>query len=153
VRTPAGEPAADDTVTEQIPRRPIGRLPGVLDPAYERERGDTEVLSLDELMEVAAISGSAPVAPPPPPAPPTVAPRLVAPRPADPAPAAARPAPKPARPARTGPSPWALVRADAARAYASAAKKLRDWLRADDHALIAATAFIALLLIVIVATL
>jgi hypothetical protein len=141
-------PADDDAPTQQIRRpAPPAPLPGPLDLTGSSRGPDrtpadtTEVLSLDELMDGAA---SPPVAAPAPPLPPPAAP------PAPPLPPlVAAPAPAPA--ARRGPPPARdRLRADATAALAGAGRRTEDWLRTGDHALIVATAVIAMLLLVAV---
>jgi len=153
-----------DAPTQRIqrpePTRAIPRLPDGLNPARSHtgrvDDDATDVLSLDELMELAAEPQTQPRPAPPQAAPPTVT-HATPPRPAPPQPAQpARPA-RPAKPARTGPSPASLlaqrVRADASRAGQLTWERSRAWLTTGDNGLIAATAFVTLLLIVIVAVL
>ena len=153
----------DDAATQQISRGPTRqrvtpRLPGSLDPAGRTADG-TEVMSLDELMDLAAETSTVP--PPPPPAAPPVNRPASPPRPS---PAATRPAPPvtpkpaparaPARaPERTGPDLRERMLADARRAYAAGLDQSREWLRKGDNGLIAATVALALLLLLVVAAL
>ena len=153
----------DEAVTQQIPRRSdrgrvIPRLPGSLDPAGRGATDGTEVMSLDELMDLAAeTSTPAPPQPdrpaatsPQPPPPPPAASRPAMPRRPAPAAAAAR-APAPAVPA--GPDLRQRVITDARRAYVAGVDRGREWLREGDNGLIAATVALALLLLLVVAAL
>jgi len=165
----------DEAVTQQIPRRSdrgrvIPRLPGSLDPAGRGATDGTEVMSLDELMDLAAETSTpappqpdrpaatSPQPPPPPPAatspqpppPPPAASRPAMPRRPAPAAAAAR-APAPAVPA--GPDLRQRVITDARRAYVAGVDRGREWLREGDNGLIAATVALALLLLLVVAAL
>jgi hypothetical protein len=98
-------------------------------------------MSLDELMDLAADSpGETATMPIPKPLPTTPA----APRPLNPA--AGRPTPAPQRAV-------APVLADARRAYDASLERARSWLKEADNGLIAATALIAVLLLVVVAAL
>ena len=118
-------------------------------------------MSLDELMDLAAEprsdTATMPIRTPSrttPPAPGPLNPVAARPAPARPAPA---PAPPPRRttpaPAPTGPDLRERVLADAHRAYEAALERSRQWLKTGDNGLIAATALVALLLIVVVASL
>lgn len=114
----------------------------------------TEVMSLDELMDLAAEpradTATMPIRTPLPARPPLPT-TPAAPRPLNPA--AARPAPKPPVPPTTGPDLRDQVLADARRAYEAALDRGREWLKRGDNGLIAATAMVTLLLIVVVTSL
>src|SRR4051812_42895163 len=101
-------------------------------------------MSLDELMELAAADSRSDTetTPIPKPLPTTPA----APRPLNPA--ASRPTPAPAPQPAVAP-----VLADVRRIYDAVLARARLWLKEADNGLIAATALIAVLLLVVVATL
>jgi hypothetical protein len=156
-------PESPDAPTQQI-RRPgtVPRLPGGLDPSRSsdtaRVNDSTEVMPLDELMDLAAeprpaattqlhavaaappqlsypASGAHPYIPQPQPQP--------------------QRKPTDAAPATGGGAPMLMrrIRADARRASATGMTRLRQWLESNDNALIAATVLITLLLLVVVAAL
>jgi hypothetical protein len=156
-------PESPDAPTQQI-RRPgtVPRLPGGLDPSRSsdtaRVNDSTEVMPLDELMDLAAeprpaattqlhavaaappqlsypASGAHPYIPQPQPQP--------------------QRKPTDAAPATGGGAPTLMrrIRADARRASATGMTRLRQWLESNDNALIAATVLITLLLLVVVAAL
>ena len=120
----------------------------------------TQVMSLDELMTVAAEPHSDtvttpipsplnPAAPPRPAARPSPPPRSV--RPPQPV-QSAQPA-HPAQPVRTEPDLRDRVMTDARRVYDAGLAHGREWLKRGDNALIAWTVAVALLLLLVVAAL
>ena len=134
------------------PTRPIAPLPAGLDPSRSSDTGrvddTTDVMSLDELMDLAAAEPTVTMPSPPPPA-------------------AAQPvAAQPAAPRRQ-PRPRRAITVDAHRALADARRALvdvrrvsaagiaasREWLETNDNALIAATVLVTLLLLIAVAAL
>jgi hypothetical protein len=132
----------DDTATQRLPRVEPP-LPGALDPTrrpstpYQApavEADATAELSIDDLMGPSRpVAAAPPVAVPPPP---------------PPQPAVARPASPPPVP------PVAQrVRGDAAAAWSSGVRRSRTWLDQGDNAVIAATAFVTVLLLVMIAVL
>lgn len=156
-----------DTKTQAIPR-----LPGGLDPARSSDTArvqddSTQVMSLDELMDLAAEPRvrAQPAPPPPvtlPPAPPVPAP---APSPVAPSPVATAPRQVPPTPAarpRTEPGQMTVLLArmradgqrilgDARHASSAGMTVSRRWLETADNALITATVLVTLLLLIIVA--
>ena len=149
--------ASDSTEapTQQI-RRPgtTPPLPAGLDLTRSSDTArvdeSTEVMSLDELMDLAAE--------PHPGA--TTQPHVV-PSPAAPPAPAVQP-PKPAEPRQPSPTNLLLERmrsdgrrilGDAQHASATGMTAARQWLESNDNALIAATAFVTLLLLIVVAAL
>jgi hypothetical protein len=140
----------DDTATQQLPRvQPP--LPGSLnpvrrpaaDPAPETAEAQsaaqppadaTAELSIDDLMGPSRpVQTARPVAVPPPPAPSSAAPVTSA--------------------APAGPSVVDRMRGDAAAAWSAGLTRSRTWLDRGDNAVIAATAVVALLLLVMIAVL
>jgi hypothetical protein len=107
----------------------------------------TEVMSLDELMDLAATeSGASETATMPitPPAPPPLNPVAVRPAP--------RPLPRP-QPVRSEPDLRERIMTDARQAYTAGVARSRDWLRTGDNGLITATLLVTLLLLLVVAAL
>jgi hypothetical protein len=154
-------PESPDAPTQQI-RRPgtVPRLPGGLDPSRSsdtaRVNDSTEVMPLDELMDLAAEPRPAAttqlhaVAA----APPQLSYPASGAHPYIPQPQPQR-KPTDAAPATGGGAPMLMrrIRADAQRASATGMTRLRQWLESNDNALIAATVLITLLLLVVVAAL
>src|SRR3954454_522602 len=106
-------------------------------------------MSLDELMDLAAESGSEATTQPIRTTPVTPS----APAPLNPA-AATRPKPAPApRPVRSQPDLRERIMVDARRAYDAGLVRSRDWLKTGDNTLITATLFVTLLLLLVVAAL
>jgi hypothetical protein len=149
----------DETATQRLPRvQPP--LPGSLDPVRRPAAEEpvpeppapdaTAELSIDDLMGSARPVQTAPPVAVPPPPPPVAAVPTPPPAPAS-SHAASRPTPAPAAPA--GPSVADRVRGDAAAAWSAGMRRSRAWLGEGDNAVIAATAFVALLLLVMVAAL
>ena len=153
----------EDQPTQQI-RRPqsVAPVPAPLDPTEaqpaaapvdEPTAGTTDVLSLDDIFEAppAAPRPEAAVPPAPTPAPTPASARPPAPTPS-PAPATARRiGPVPATPARREPGLVDRLRRDGAAAWQGGLTRSRDWLSTGDNAVIVATAFVALLLLLVVA--
>jgi hypothetical protein len=113
----------------------------------------TQVMSLDELMDLAAEPRSDAVTTPmPAPLNPATPRSTPAPAP-QPAPAIAAPPPAPtSRPARavaTGPDLRQRVWDDTRRVYNAGLARSREWLKTGDNTLIAATAGVALLLLLV----
>lgn len=134
--------------TQQI-RRPAAMpgLPAGLDPARSSDTGrvddSTQVMPLDELMDLAAeprpAAPTRPHAAPPPLQPPLAYPTDVV-------------------PANSGAAPMPSVllqriRSDARRASAIGIAQVQQWLETKDNALIAATVLITVVLLVVVAAL
>ena len=156
----------DELTTQRLPRVEPP-LPGSLDPVRRPaadeapEAESTAELSIDDLMGPARpVAAAPPVAVPPPP--PPVPARPVPPTPATPATPAAPAAPPTAHPAThatprpatpAGPSVTDRMRSDAAAAWSAGVRRGRTWLDTGDNAVIAATTFVAVLLLVMVAVL
>jgi hypothetical protein len=158
----------DETATQQLPRvQPP--LPGSLDPVRRTSTAETTapaptssdghdstaVLSLDDLMGPPQPVQTAPSVAVPPPPPPVAAVPTPTPTPAPPATTSVHPASRPTPPPTTasGPSVADRVRRDAAAAWSAGMRRSQDWLSTGDNAVIAATALVALLLLVMVAAL
>ena len=124
------------------PTRPITRLPAGLDPSRSSDTGrvddSTDVMSLDELMDLAAAE-------------PTVT-MPTAHLPAAAAPVAPEPQPRP-RPERAIVVDARRALVDARRVSAVGISVSREWLETNDNALIAATVLVTLLLLIAVAAL
>ena len=168
----------EDQPTQQIRRpQPVAPMPAPLNPTdthsaaptvSDPNDGTTGVLSLDDIFDespatpgpeaaVAATPAPAPAAAATPaPTTPVESAQPVAP----PAPVTApAPAPAgqrrigavPATPARRQPALLDRMRGDGAAAWQGGLTRTRDWLSAGDNAVIVATAFVALLLLLVVA--
>jgi hypothetical protein len=125
--------AAEDAATQEL-HRPTPRMPRPLDPAAEPASSKTEVMSIHDLLDGTEDQ-------------PALTPL--------PSPAAAVPVPATA----DGPTASAPARSelrqrlhrDAAAAWETTQRELRDWLGRGDNALIVATSAAALLLLVVLA--
>jgi len=145
----------EDQPTEQI-RRPGAPtpMPGSLNPAYQptppvpdAENGSTEVLSLDDLL-----AGPAAAAPPPVATAPVAAAAVASTPVAASPPAAPRIGAVPVRSGQSSTPPTSSrLRGDAAAAWRGGLDRSRAWITAGDNAVIAATALVALLLLLVVA--